>query len=158
MEVGGHLVCRGDRDAAEVDPHAGALGLAQYLFDKALHSGAGGAAGRGGGVASQGPACSGPGPQCRWPRVPAHRGRSDSPASSAAEGISTMQPVRRQAIHLDTAALQIVTTGGHFLQAGIPILGPRDHRERGYAGRRRARLAAAPVSAATADGGFAGCP
>ena len=50
VEVGGHLVYRGDRDAAEVDPHAGTLGLAQYLFDKALHSGAGGAAGRGGGV------------------------------------------------------------------------------------------------------------
>ena len=47
VEVGGHLVYRGDRDAAEVDPHAGTLGLAQYLFDKALHSGAGGAAGRG---------------------------------------------------------------------------------------------------------------
>ena len=45
VEVGGHLVDRGNGDTAEVDQHAGALGLAQHFFHQALHGGAGGAAG-----------------------------------------------------------------------------------------------------------------
>ena len=123
MEVGGHLVYRGDRDAAEVDPHAGTLGLAQYFFDKALHSWAGGAAGRGGGVFDKAQRVAG--------QVLNVDGQDLRPVGDqlarqqCSRGHIHNAAHRRQPVHFHATALQFIAAD--LLQAGIPVLGPRDH-------------------------------